>query len=734
MINSETKLEKVAFWVNVFAFILAAGIPLIFALWVQELEIALVGVIGFAALINIKLMRSNSKWAREFLLGAPLLASSIIALLLYEDGVSAALAGFISGYLLFFTPGFLAYLVYLKNEVPRIAFYKSPVLLLVGILLATTVGRDLVDKRYQNYLENQPLTYKKIDKSNNDSERWIAFEGGFYDPKIRDYIIPPQFEEVKAFSEGLAAVKINGNWGYINSDAGLVIPAKYDDYGSAEEFKNGRAIIHGSSKALLIDKNGETIASVEGFVDSSNTNHDLRILEGSTTVRTYVGYVDSTDFNVIETNYIEIKGFGSNGLAAVRTSDRSDRWGYVDDTGNLVIDEKFDRAGQFSAAGLALAVVGEKHGYIDEKGEFVLRPSFAYSDLRDFSDNGLAAFESRNGKWGFFDTNGSVVIKPKYDSVKKFSQEGFSVVVIDGKRGVIDSKGDVTIPLKFGKFEYISFYPKKGYAQVKDGYDVKGYIEKNGRWIVYKELMCEKFVIKSAVGEIVWPTSFSDNCDDESVIGSGEDHSAGLPKSSSSGSITGVNDFDEALNNVNYYAPREPLLIDSSTKRDYVSKGGVVIDRDNNLMWSRCAHGQSWNGQICSGEALEVTWEQAGEIAKSSALGNFNNWRLPTIKELQTLIYCSNGKRIQYDQNMSLDEEGIGCIIRKSRTLEDTPTIDISHFINHSGYGYWSSTTVPANAYSVLFDESEIVFMRGSTNLGGRKYTGNVRLVRSGHN
>ncbi|WP_162300240.1 DUF1566 domain-containing protein [Salinivibrio sp. HTSP] len=195
-----------------------------------------------------------------------------------------------------------------------------------------------------------------------------------------------------------------------------------------------------------------------------------------------------------------------------------------------------------------------------------------------------------------------------------------------------------------------------------------------------------------------------------------------------------MNDFDEALKNVNNYGPREPLLIDSSTKRDYVSKGDVVIDRDNNLMWSRCAHGQSWDGQTCSGEALEVTWQQAGEIAKSSALGNFNNWRLPTIKELQTLIYCSNGKRIQYDQNMSLDEEGIGCIIGKSRTLEDTPTIDNSHFINHSGYSYWSSTTLPANAYSVLFDENESVFMRGSTSLGGRKYTGNVRLVRSGHN
>ncbi len=736
MNHSKSRLEKTAFWVNIAAFIFATGLPVIFALFIGKISFAFMGLIGLLALVNIKLMKSHSKWAREFLLGAPLLVATLVGIITSNDsGLGSFLEIFILSYLLFFLPGLLAYLVYRKNEVPQMAIYKSPVLILVGILLASTVGKTFVDKQYQVYLANQPPVFQKTD-SNNDFERWIAFEGGFYDSKLNDYIIPPQFEEVQAFSEGLAAVKIKSKWGFINSDAELVIPAKYDNYGTPEDFKNGRAIVHGSSEALLIDKTGKTIARVSGHIDR-NKSHKFRILKNNTLVRMLTGYIDSTNFNIIKTKFFnELGDFSSNGLAAVEIS--KGKYGYIDETGKVVIDPKFDRAEKFSAVGLAFAKLGKEHGYINDKGEFVLKPSFAYKDLGDFSDNGLAAFEGNHGKWGFFDKKGKIAIQPKYDRVEQFSQEGFSIVVMNKKRGVIDSKGNVIIPFKFDKFEYLTFFPKKGYAQVKDGYVTKGYIETNGNWIVYKGSLCDQNVVINANEKVIWPKGFDESCNNQSAANSlkyvPSDSSKTVdsaPKYSKSRNEKSP--FEIALQKINNQAPRHPLLIDSSTKRDYVSKGGIVIDRDNNLMWSRCAHGQGWNGKTCSGEALEVTWEQAVDIAKSSTLGNFHDWRLPTIKELQTLIYCSNGKRIQYDGVRDLRDEGIGCIVRNSRALEGTPTIDISQFINHLGYGYWSSTTLPANAYSVLFDEGKGIFMRGTTYLTGRKYADNVRLVRSGH-
>ena len=41
-------------------------------------------------------------------------------------------------------------------------------------------------------------------------------------------VIPPQYDSVQAFNEGLAAVMQNDQWGYIDTIGKQVIPCKYD--------------------------------------------------------------------------------------------------------------------------------------------------------------------------------------------------------------------------------------------------------------------------------------------------------------------------------------------------------------------------------------------------------------------------------------------------------------------------------------------------------------------------
>jgi hypothetical protein len=51
-------------------------------------------------------------------------------------------------------------------------------------------------------------------------------------------IIEPQFEEAGIFSEGLAAIEINGKWGYIDKSGKLVIEPQFTD---AWNFSEGLA-------------------------------------------------------------------------------------------------------------------------------------------------------------------------------------------------------------------------------------------------------------------------------------------------------------------------------------------------------------------------------------------------------------------------------------------------------------------------------------------------------------
>ncbi|MGN1002911.1 MAG: WG repeat-containing protein [Oscillospiraceae bacterium] len=53
-------------------------------------------------------------------------------------------------------------------------------------------------------------------------------------------IIAPQYEEAGQFSDGLAAVKMNGKWGYINTQGEVVIPFQYE---MAFMFSEGKAVV-----------------------------------------------------------------------------------------------------------------------------------------------------------------------------------------------------------------------------------------------------------------------------------------------------------------------------------------------------------------------------------------------------------------------------------------------------------------------------------------------------------
>lgn len=63
---------------------------------------------------------------------------------------------------------------------------------------------------------------------------------------------------------------------------------------------------------------------------------------------------------------------------------------------------------------------------------------------------------------------------------------------------------------------------------------------------------------------------------------------------------------------------------------------GTVFDTATGLTWMRCAVGQTWSGATCSGTASHHTWAEA--MALTSTHAGFGDWRLPNIRELQSII------------------------------------------------------------------------------------------------
>ena len=73
-----------------------------------------------------------------------------------------------------------------------------------------------------------------------------------------DMAIQPQFDEATDFSEGLAAVKIGGKWGFVDKSGKFVIPL--GDYKWVKPFQNGLSRVGFPGDGWgYIDQKGKTI-------------------------------------------------------------------------------------------------------------------------------------------------------------------------------------------------------------------------------------------------------------------------------------------------------------------------------------------------------------------------------------------------------------------------------------------------------------------------------------------
>ena len=83
---------------------------------------------------------------------------------------------------------------------------------------------------------------------------WVRLNGkyGFID-KSGTEVIPCKYDNAVPFNEGLASVELNGKFGFVDKSGSLVIPCKYD---VANSFDNGRSLVFLNGKRGYVNKSG----------------------------------------------------------------------------------------------------------------------------------------------------------------------------------------------------------------------------------------------------------------------------------------------------------------------------------------------------------------------------------------------------------------------------------------------------------------------------------------------
>lgn len=114
-----------------------------------------------------------------------------------------------------------------------------------------------------------------------------------------------------------------------------------------------------------------------------------------------------------------------------------------------------------------------------------------------------------------------------------------------------------------------------------------------------------------------------------------------------------------------------------STDFTAIEDGSIIRHVPTGLEWQRCALGQNWDGDGCSGAPLSRTWQQA--LIAANAMAS-EGWRLPNVNELRTLVErCSITPAIN---RQAFPDAPAAAFMSSTPSARDPDRVWVIHFIS----------------------------------------------------
>jgi WG containing repeat len=273
-------------------------------------------------------------------------------------------------------------------------------------------------------------------------------------------VIEPQYQIANKFSEGLAVVvkdeiKTESHVDDQPSQSIVVVSRVVQRKqiivaGSHENLPTSEATESEMKTLLLINKSGQTVLTRTTAQVQFNINEEAKFSEGLIEaydcVTRKIGFMDKTGNFVIQPKYRHAAPF-SERLARVSVlEDNEEKLGFIDHEGRFVIPPRFNTDADFArnstdfsetlaslSEGLRPHVTQTENSvYINTKGEIVLFTDFSYSG--PFHDGVAVAYDPKSNKWGYIDKSGTAIISPRFDRARDFSDGLAAVSIIDSSK------------------------------------------------------------------------------------------------------------------------------------------------------------------------------------------------------------------------------------------------------------------------------------------------------------
>lgn len=242
-------------------------------------------------------------------------------------------------------------------------------------------------------------------------------------------------KQISAFYPAKDNYLADSKWGYIDNSGSFVIQPSFSQ---AFRFQDtGLAVAGSDNRVGLIDRSGNYVADpVYTYINSYS--------EGRAVATDKDGFVVlDENGRVISDKYRFISNYKSGrAVFYTKTEAGTHLYGYLDENGKPVILPIYLNATDFEGNRATVKLSEGTYAVIDRSGKAL--KTLECLELYGFSGGKAAFRQSSDGKYGYVDTNGNIVIQPAFDHAESFRDHRAVVSIwADGRQihGLIDENG-----------------------------------------------------------------------------------------------------------------------------------------------------------------------------------------------------------------------------------------------------------------------------------------------------
>lgn len=316
-------------------------------------------------------------------------------------------------------------------------------------------GKTLLECQYDDitpipYIKNSLITIK-------DGKKGLVSGTG-------TIIINNEYEEIQALTseyEDGYVVKNNNKYGVVGTNKKVIVPVEYDEI---KNVKSGEFYIVSEDSKLKI-YNSTTEQKVEiSVADIKSMNNENIIIKKSDKY----GLLNMSGEEIIEAKYEDLTYLFSNYYIAKLDN----KYGIIDNTGETKVDFLYkslvyrkdadfiegEKEGEINSDIISRNFTVELSGIISEinvsKGYMKVRVdseykyyNFKFEEKKntEILTNNTLFLDKKDGKYGFVNKDGIVVVNYIYDDAMEQNDSGYAAVKKDGKWGAIDQTGKVVV-------------------------------------------------------------------------------------------------------------------------------------------------------------------------------------------------------------------------------------------------------------------------------------------------